>query len=185
MKISAENIKNYLKFTHQVLGVSHIFTSSNVLAEKIAESEKKKIFNFYHWPAQKTWTEFSLENQTSALGKFQNVFIFFSDESKFENSMRSQTELLSKMNQALNGQDSNLLLGWLSSNAERDFFEKAAQWTTPLRIIFFRDDVSSKDTLYTSGLHRILETLTPLTDPNDQQRKRHIWNDFKRLLAVT
>ncbi|GEM_PF-2810982 len=185
MKNSAENIKNYLKFTHQVLGVSHIFRSAPKSAEATPDALKKKIFNFYSWPESRAWTEFSFQNQTNDLGRFQNIFIFFSNETGFETKMREQSEMLSKMNQALGGTDYKLLLGWLSSNAEREFFEHLARWKAPVRIVFFRDELSVEESIYSSGPHSILETLSPLADPNDQQRKRFVWNDFKRLLAFS
>lgn len=185
MKNADENIKNYLKFTQHVLGVSHIFRSATQSAETTPDTEKKKIFNFYSWPENRAWTEFSFANQTNDSGRFQNIFIFFSNEIQFEIKMREQSEMLSKMNQALGGTDYKLLLGWLSPNAEREFFEHIARWKTPVRIVFFRDELSAEETIYSSGPHTILETLSPLVDPNDQQRKRFVWNDFKRLLALS
>ncbi|MBL7557143.1 MAG: hypothetical protein JNM24_15060 [Bdellovibrionaceae bacterium] len=185
MKNAAENIKNYLKFTHHVLGVSHIFRSVSSSAEATLDTEKKKIFNFYSWPENRAWTEFSFTHQANETGRFQNIFIFFSNEMSFEIKMREQSEMLSKMNQALGGTDYKLLLGWLSPNTEREFFENMARWKTPVRIVFFRDELSTEETIYTSGPHKVLETLSPLGDPNDQQRKRFVWNDFKRLLALS
>ncbi len=186
MKTTTENIKTYLKFTHQVLGVSHIFRSAAKEAESELDTQKKKIFNFYFWPENKAWSEFSFDNQSNDLkNRFQNVFVFFSDDADFETRMRTQSEMLSKMNQALGGHDHNVLLAWLSPNAERDFFEKAVHWTSPFKIVFFRNEITAKETIYTSGRHKVLETLSPLVDPNDQQRKRIVWNDFKRLLAIS
>tara|TARA_B110001454_G_scaffold219202_1_gene251935 strand:- start:13167 stop:13727 length:561 start_codon:yes stop_codon:yes gene_type:complete len=184
MKTTTENIKTYLKFTHQVLGVSHIFTPASNEADAVLGIEAKKIFNFYFWLENRAWSEFSFDNQSSDLKtRFQNVFVFFSDDTDFETRMRGQSEMLSKMNQAIGGHDHNVLLAWLSPNAERDFFARAAQWSFPLRIVFFRETSTAQETIYSSGPHKVLETLSPLVDPNDQQRKRFVWNDFKRLLA--
>lgn len=185
MKTTPENIKTYLKFTHQVLGVSHIFKSATNKAGAALETEKKKIFNFYFWPENRAWSEFSFENQSVDLkNRFQNVFVFFSEDAEFETRLRKESEMLSKMNQALGGHDHNILMGWLSPNAERDFIEKTAQWSSSFRIVFFRDEIKSKETIYLSGPHKVLETLSPIENPNDQQRKRFVWNDFKRLLAA-
>lgn len=185
MKTLAENIRTYLKFNHQVLGVSHIYTSTKNEADPALNTDKKKIFNFYLWPENRVWSEYSFENPLRDIRLFQNVFIFFSHDTSVETRLRNQSEMLSKMNQALGGNDHGLLIGWVSANAEREVFEKIAQWTTPLRIVFFRDDVTAVETLYTSGPHKVLETVSPLADPNDQQRKRLVWNDFKRLLALS
>lgn len=185
IKTAADNIKTYLKFTNQVLGVSHIFTSTSKEAESAIDTEKKKIFNFYLWPENRAWTEYSFENPLRDISRFQTVFVFFSYDPDFENHMRTQTEMLSKMNQALGGNDHNLLMAWLSPNTERDFFEKSSVWKTPLRIVLFRDEISTAETIYKSAAHTVLETLSPLGDPNDQQRKRFVWNDFKRLLATS
>lgn len=183
MKNTTENIKNYLKFTHHVLGVSHIFRSASHSAESASDSDRKKIFNFYSWPENRAWTEISVNAQTNDLNRFQNVFIFCTSETDFETKMREQSEMLSKMNQALGGTDYKLLMGWLSPNTEIEFLKKLASWKNPVKVVFFRDELSIAETIYASGIHKILETLSPLKDPSDQERKRFVWNDFKRLLA--
>lgn len=185
MKNRTENIKNYLKFTHQALGVYYIFRSGDKSTQASLGAERKKIFNFYSWPENRIWTEFSFDTKSNGFGRFQIIFIFFSSEVDFEIKMREQSEMLSKMNQALGGMDYKLLLGLLSPGAEGDFFENISQWKMPVRVVFFREEIFVAETIYGYGPHKILETLSPLVNPNDQERKRHVWNDFKRLLAFS
>lgn len=180
MKIAAENIKTYLKFSHQVLGVSHIFQS----AQEAIVADSKKIFNLYYWPESKMWKELPQSAPEIHKKSFRNIFVFISEQNQFELRMQENTEMISKMNQALGGADRELLLAWISSNSERDLFEALAQWPSPLKVVLFREDEIAKESLYASGPHTVLETVSPLVDPNDQGRKRTVWNDFKRLLAA-
>jgi hypothetical protein len=187
MKNSIENVKTYLKYSHQVLGISHIFKASNKQADAEndlgKDAKAKKIFNIYFWPETKIWREFLLDRPAQERAPFQTLFVFFSADLEFETHMKSNTEMLAKMNQALGGKDFNLLIAWVSENAERDLFAALAQWSKPLKVVLFRDEILAKETMYSSGQHKILETLTPLANPADTDRKRFIWNDFKRWMA--
>ncbi|MBL7545871.1 MAG: hypothetical protein JNL11_18785 [Bdellovibrionaceae bacterium] len=183
MKFTAENLKNYLKYTHQVLGVSHIFQSNSVPIEAVQESvDRTKIFKFYYWPQAQTWVDFSLDDLEKK-AMVQTLFVFFSTHSEFQGHLQNQTELISKMNQALGGTDRCLLIAWLSPNGERDLFSMLSQWVSPLKVVLFRQETGTQDAIYASGPHSILETLTPMNDPSDKARKRYIWNDFKRWMA--
>lgn len=187
MKNTAENIKTFLKYSHHVLGISHVFQTTSATPE----ADEKRIFNFYYWPESKMWKEFSLSAQEFHKKSFQNLFVFINDENRFESRMHDCSEMISKMNQALGGADRTLLMAWITANAEHDFFQIVSQWPSSLKIIIFREEVaksesenkSENELLYMSGAHKVLETVSPLVDPNDQGRKRRVWNDFKKLLA--
>lgn len=185
MKFTENPIKTYLKYTHQVLGVSHIFSSTNKSADvAIADTTKKKIFNFYNWPEGRVWREFAFDGSFQNANTIQTLFVFFSEQPDFENRIKDQTEMIAKMNQALKGNDSELAIAWLSPNAERDFFEALSKWTVALKVVLFRPGTIAKESMYASGTHKILETLTPIENPNDQNRKRQVWNDFKQWMST-
>lgn len=190
MKTASEYIKSYLEFAHQVLGVSNIYRLQTLTNTKVLDDEKKKIFNFYFWPEVlpgqvKIWKDFHFDKQVLESSSYRTLFIFFSKNDRFDYILKNQSEMIAKMNLALGTSDKDLLIGWVTPNAEIDFFSVISEQTKPLQIIFFRDKVETKKIIYNSGAHRILETLSPLVDPNDRARKRYIWNDFKRLLAST
>lgn len=182
MRTTSDYIKTYLEFSRRVLGISQIYESSNKDLVSAPDADKKKIFNFYFWPQVK-FTSFSKELFVSH--SIRTIFVFFSDQNDFESQLKRHSEMVAKMNQALGGDPQELLVGWITPNVEREFFSVISQWANPLRIIFFRQQSMIQETIIESGPHRILETLSPLTDVNDTNRKRMIWNDFKRLMAFT
>lgn len=182
VKVPSNNIKNYLQFTHQVLGVSRIYPPSVKTLVSNVDAENRKEFNFYFWP---NVTATTFNKQTLEAHTIRTIFVFFTTQNHFENQLKTQVEMISKMNGVLGGVDGDLMVAWVTPNAEVDFFSVVAQWELPLQLILFRTDVSVRETVYTSGVHTILETLSPLDNPNDLNRKRLVWNDFKRLLAFT
>jgi hypothetical protein len=185
MIIITENIKSYLKYSLRVLGVSNIYkpSSSHIVnaLPSTSDSEKKKIINFYMWSDLNV---IALDKSVFEKGVIRSVFVFFTTVNNFDNLLKDNAGMITKMHQALGGLDQQFLVGWLSPNSEIDFFSTVAELETPLRIVIYRDEVSSNPSIYKSGAHTILETLSPLTDINDMGRKRFVWNDFKRLLAL-
>lgn len=185
MKSTSNNIKTYLKFSCRVLGISNIYArpATDVTAPV---AEIKKASQFYFWPDVNA---VSFNKQLFEHSAIHTVFVFFTTQNQFENRLHSHVEMISKMHGVLGGIDGELLVGWATPNSEIDFFSVVAQQIKPLRIVFFRDTSKEKtparDSIYLSGVHTILETLSPLENPNDMDRKRLVWNDFKRMLAFS
>ncbi len=182
MNTQFDSVKSFLKYSQQVLGVSHIYEASKTTEMPASEGGNRKLFNFYLWPGVQYS---SFDRQLVESKSIRTLFVFLTTISQFEILLRNQTEMVSKMNQALGGNDSDFMVGWLTPNSEVDFFSIVSEWEQPVRIILFRDEANVKSSVYDSGAHRILETISPFTDMSDSSRKRIVWNDFKRLLAST
>ncbi len=182
MKTQFDSVKSFLKYSQQVLGVAHIYEASKSTEMPASKADNRKVFNFYLWPGVQYS---SFDRQVVENNSIRTLFVFLTTNPQFETILKNQTEMVSKMNQALGGRDSDFIVGWLTPNSEVDFFSVVSEWVQPVRIILFRDEASANSSIYDSGAHKILETISPLIDINDNTRKRTVWNDFKRLLAST
>ena len=182
MKTLLDSAKTFLKYSNQVLGISHIYMPPKAVSMLPKDIDSKKVFNFYLWPGVQC---LPFESRIIEGKSIRTLFVFLTNRSQFEVELKNQTGMVSKMNQALGGQDSDLMVGWLTPNSEIDFFSLISKWTHPIRIILFRDEATNKSAIYDSGAHKILETVSPLLDISDNGRKRIVWNEFKRLLAAT
>ena len=192
MKTISDQIKSYLNFSTRVLGISHVY----ITTEASVVVEKKKIMRAYYFNEK---TQGSLENPLEIKDEImfessffleksiRTIFVFSSHEKEFDQQLWANSELIFKMNQSLSKESNqtrhDLVVAWLTPHAELDFFSFLDQSRSSFEVVFFRDEVSRKETIYNHGGHRILETLSPLSDPGNIAIKRHVWNDFKRFMV--